>query len=208
MKMGLSYGSNKTLKYIGIVLHWRHNEHDDVSNHQLHGCLLNRLFRRRSKKTSKLHVTGLWAGNSPGTGEFPAQMPVTQKMFPFDDVIMVGRFITIIKIWYVQSSACISCNTISQGMMKYVKPSMQGRRFMIYQHASFNVWNVRKRRFSYIWINSIFFYNWNYILTAIVVRCIPLGNADNKNDKNNNNDNNNSLFSKKLHRCYNTTIII
>ena len=34
----------------------------------------NRLFRRRSKKTSKLRVTGLCAGNSPGTGEFPAQM--------------------------------------------------------------------------------------------------------------------------------------
>ena len=30
--------------------------------------------RRRSKKTSELRVTGLGAGNSPGTGEFPAQM--------------------------------------------------------------------------------------------------------------------------------------
>ena len=39
-----------------------------------HDCFLNRLFRRRSKKTSKLRVTGLCAGNSPGTGEFPAQM--------------------------------------------------------------------------------------------------------------------------------------
>ena len=28
---------------------------------------------RRSNKTSKLRVTGLCAGNSPGTGEFPAQ---------------------------------------------------------------------------------------------------------------------------------------
>ena len=35
--------------------------------------LLNRLFRRRSKKTSKLRVTGLCTGNSPVTGEFPAQ---------------------------------------------------------------------------------------------------------------------------------------
>ena len=34
---------------------------------------LNRLFQHRSKKTSKLRVTGLCAGNSPGTGEFPAQ---------------------------------------------------------------------------------------------------------------------------------------
>ena len=47
-------------------LHWRHNDHDGVSNHQPHGCLLNRLFGRRSKKTSKLRVTGLCAGNSPG----------------------------------------------------------------------------------------------------------------------------------------------
>ena len=55
-------------------LQWRHNEHNSVSNHQPHDCLLNRLFRCRSKKTSKLRVTGLCARNSPGTGEFPAQM--------------------------------------------------------------------------------------------------------------------------------------
>ena len=53
---------------------WRHNGCDGVSNHQPRHCLLNRLFRRRSKKTSKLCVTGLCAGNSPLTGEFPAQM--------------------------------------------------------------------------------------------------------------------------------------
>ena len=57
-----------------VTLRWRHNDHAGVSNHQPHGCLLNRLFRRTSKKTSKLRVTGLCAGNSPGTGEFPAQM--------------------------------------------------------------------------------------------------------------------------------------
>ena len=57
-----------------ISLRWRHNDHAGVSNHQPRGCLLNRLFRRKSKKTSKLRVTGLCAGNSPGTGEFPAQM--------------------------------------------------------------------------------------------------------------------------------------
>ena len=56
------------------ALRWRRNGHDGVSNHQAHHCLLNRLFRCRSKKTSKLHVAGLCAGKSPGTGEFPAQM--------------------------------------------------------------------------------------------------------------------------------------
>ena len=55
-------------------LQWRHNGRDSVSNHQPHDCLLNRLFRHRSNKTSKLRVAGLCAGNSPGTGEFPAQM--------------------------------------------------------------------------------------------------------------------------------------
>ena len=57
-----------------MPLRWRHNGRNSVSNHQPYDCLLNRLFRRRSKKTSKLRVTGLCVGNSPGTGELPAQM--------------------------------------------------------------------------------------------------------------------------------------
>ena len=52
---------------------WRHNGRDGVSNHRRLDCLLNRLFRRRSKKTSKHRVTGLCEGNSRVTGEFPAQ---------------------------------------------------------------------------------------------------------------------------------------
>ena len=58
---------------IMVSLQWHHNEHDSVSNHQPHDFLLNRLFRRRSKKTSKLRVTGLCEGNSPVTSEFPTQ---------------------------------------------------------------------------------------------------------------------------------------
>ena len=54
-------------------LQWHHNERDGVSNHQRHDCLLKRLFRRNSKKTSKLRVTGLCAGKSLVTGELPAQ---------------------------------------------------------------------------------------------------------------------------------------
>ena len=59
----------------------RPNERDGVSYQQPHDCLLKRLFRRRSKKTSKLRVTGLcvcvcvWGGGGGGgdssvTGEF------------------------------------------------------------------------------------------------------------------------------------------
>ena len=61
-------------RFLRNPLQWGHNGHDTVSSHQPHDCLLNHLFRRRSKKTSKLRVTGLCAVNSPVTGEFPAQM--------------------------------------------------------------------------------------------------------------------------------------
>ena len=69
-------------------LQWRHNERDGISNHQSRDVLLNRLFRRISKKTSKLRVTGHCAGNSPVTVNSPHEWPVTRKMFSFDDVIM------------------------------------------------------------------------------------------------------------------------
>ena len=52
-----------------IPLQWRHNGRNNVSNHQPHDCLLNRLFRRRSKKTSKLRVTGLCAGKMASYAE-------------------------------------------------------------------------------------------------------------------------------------------
>ena len=74
--------------HIHNPLQWRHNEHDGIWNHQPYDCWLNRLFRRRSKKTSKLRVTGLCAGNSPGPVNSLHKGPVTRKMFPFDDVIM------------------------------------------------------------------------------------------------------------------------
>ena len=71
-------------------LHWRHNGHDSVSNHQPNDCLLNRLFRCRSKKTSKLRVTGLCVGGIHRRPvNSPYKWPVTRKMFPFDDVIMI-----------------------------------------------------------------------------------------------------------------------
>ena len=70
-----------------------HDQRDCVSNHRRLDCLLSRLFRHRSKKASKRRVTGLGTG---GTGftpvDSPHKRPVTRKMFPFDDVIMLGVF--------------------------------------------------------------------------------------------------------------------
>ena len=64
---GHGYGVNPT------SLQWRHNGRDGVSNHRRLDCLLNRLFRRQSKKTWKLHVTGLCERNPPVIGGFPSQ---------------------------------------------------------------------------------------------------------------------------------------
>ena len=76
------------------TLQWHHY----IFNHHRLDCLLNLLFRRGSKKTSKLRVIGLWPVNSPHKG------PVTRKMSPFHDVIM----------WLDKvSNACIPHRTVS-----------------------------------------------------------------------------------------------
>ena len=75
------------------VLQWRHNGRDGVSNHRRLDGLLSRLFRRRSKKhqssASLAFVRGIhrWQLVSPHKGQ------VTGKTFPFDDVIMIIKFI-------------------------------------------------------------------------------------------------------------------
>ena len=68
-------------KHIQKSLQWRHNGRDSVSNHQPRDSLLSRFIRRRSKKTSKLRVISLCVGNSPETGEFPAQRTSNAEKF-------------------------------------------------------------------------------------------------------------------------------
>ena len=66
------WGSRSRSRTYGIIMY--HNGLDGVSNHQPHKCLLNRLFRHKSKETSRPRVTDLCAGISPVTGEYSAQM--------------------------------------------------------------------------------------------------------------------------------------
>ena len=74
------------------TLQWRHNGGDGLSNHQPHDCLLKCLFRRCSMKTSKLRVTGLCAGNHWWPVNSQHKWPVTRKMFPFHDLIMLCNY--------------------------------------------------------------------------------------------------------------------
>ena len=82
--------------HIKIPLQWRHD-----------GAIVSQITSLKivysavysdadKKKTSKLCVTGLCAGNSSSIGEFPAQMASNaEKKFPFDDVIMtlIGSYL-------------------------------------------------------------------------------------------------------------------
>ena len=82
-------------------LHWR------LSNHWSHDCLFNRVFRCRSKKTSKLCVTGLCVGNSPVTGEFPAQMASdTENVSVFMTSSCFGQAVTALLSWPFSWSGC------------------------------------------------------------------------------------------------------
>ena len=87
------------ISFLLMPLQWRHNGRDGVSNHQPHDCLLKLLFRRRSKKTSKLRVTGL------------CKWPVTRKVFPFDDVIMAAMEIVLMQALGLNKMAHILLTT-------------------------------------------------------------------------------------------------
>ena len=70
-------------------LQWRHNLHDVVSNHQPYDCFATVYAGadqgKHQSSASLAIVRGIhrWPVNSPHKG------PVTRKMFPFDDVIMI-----------------------------------------------------------------------------------------------------------------------
>ena len=73
------YYTLKLLRGVSISLLWSHNEHHGVSNHQPHDYWLNRLFMRRSKKTSNFASLAFVRG---------IQWPVTRKIVLFYGVIM------------------------------------------------------------------------------------------------------------------------
>ena len=103
------------------LLLWRHNEHEGISNHQPLDCLLNHLYRCRSKKTSKAHVTGPCEGNPSITGGFLSQRANNTEKFLFDDIAM--------KMYDMYSSCsitavhyCILCTSNRQTSLQICYP--------------------------------------------------------------------------------------
>ena len=62
-------------------IHWRHNEPDDVLNHQRLDSFLNRLFRRRSKKNQSPASLAFVRGIHRWPMDSPHKRPVTRKKF-------------------------------------------------------------------------------------------------------------------------------
>ena len=140
---------------------WRHNDHDGYSNHQSHDYLLNRFCRRRSKKTSKLRVTGLFWGIHRSPVNFPNNGPVSRKKLPFDDVIIPCICLPWEKnaiAWATPDERHYRCkNTfvcltkqIKREKIKHCTAKCATRRFLIY-----GIWMIKRECFSGITCKSI-----------------------------------------------------
>ena len=154
-------------------LRWRQNGHYSVSNHQPRECLVYSLIRCRSKKTLKLRVTGLCAGNSPDTGEFPAQrasnaenvsiwwrhheMSHNMQCYKATHYMMTSwNWITFAPFWWetgkqttINMELCFLCLP-EQAVEEIVKLSVIWYSMaLIWRH--YNVTITRDKRDTYIW---------------------------------------------------------
>ena len=147
--------SNRQLSMrIRLTLLWRHNGRDSVSNHQPYDCLLNRLFRRRSRKhQSSASLAFVW-GIHRGPVNSPHKRPVTRKMFLFDDVIMIISMVVFpTEIRYsggalAHHSKCFKCYFTRWTFLKvqYIRDDSEKNnlRFHFLQHNGEHIQSTKK----------------------------------------------------------------
>ena len=92
----------------------------------------NRLFRRRSKKTSKLRVTGLCVGKSPEAGEFQAFMASNAENASF----WWRHHIWYMMLRYVRNCTKITSPHISRCHILICSSSSKGRSM----HSFYSFW--------------------------------------------------------------------
>ena len=98
--MILIYSYLMTTHYICklyVLLHMHYRERNGVSNHQCLVCVITRLFRLTSKKTSKPAFLALCEGN-PLVAAGLQKGSVTRKPFSFDNVIIVWHLFSYIMV--------------------------------------------------------------------------------------------------------------
>ena len=72
-------------------LQWCHNKHNGISNHWPLNCLLNCMFRYRSKNTSSLSLAFVRVIHQSPVNSVH-KWPIMRQMFLFDDFIMQHPF--------------------------------------------------------------------------------------------------------------------
>ena len=99
-------------------------------------CLLNRLFRHRSKKTSKLSVTGPCEGNRLVTGGFSSQR--VSNAVTFDDIIMHKAWNDKMDKWWVANNHI--WNNLQNSYLAH-RGFVQVRKVLLYV-SIFKIWNM------------------------------------------------------------------
>ena len=165
------------------ALQWRHNGSNGVSNHQPHDYLLNRLFRRRSKKTPKLPSLAVVRGIHRWPVNSPHKWSVTRKMFPFDDVItdicliISDEICRVSSLWsttdMLLSNSLSNCTTI-----KYLSP-LCVEMLITYSCVNSSLPGQNSRHFVNDNFRRIFVNEMFWILIEISVNLVRKGSIDN-----------------------------
>ena len=143
-------------------LQWRHNERYGVWNHQRLDCLLKRLFRRRSKKTSKLRVTGVW-GEFTGYQWIPAQM--TSNAENVSIWWRLHNFASTIMSWVIWVPFYRrQLNLIQPLVSTIIRPVKYLIKLLIHPQTSTTAWECIN--------NFITLYNWFDYLSMLKLRLI------------------------------------
>ena len=130
--IGFRHDTCKWLTYQGGVstLQLHHNERYDVLNHRCIDCLLNHLFRHRSKETSKLRVTCHCKGNST----------VTEKM---KSTVCTETSESLIAFQYFNTRNIISSIEHVKILIKVIMNSSQPRQLSVSLWHTFDAWYVK-----------------------------------------------------------------
>ena len=127
-KMNTIIRSIMVMSNTRLPLYWHHI--DVVSNHRRLDRLLNRLLRRRLKKTSTFRVAGLCGNNSPVNS--PHKRPVMPKMFPFDNditrALSLRTTLQLSRKWHNLETSLRPlgrCHMRNQSQKRYVAPYVE-----------------------------------------------------------------------------------
>ena len=127
-----------SLKHVPVHNHIAYSSEKSVLNHRRLDCLLSRLFRCRSKKTSKLRVTGLCERNPTVAGEFLAQKAINAENVPIWWRHHVSTFFCIINAlftWYISSSYLTSVSAAKLRWHLLSRNAIQRIQQMLYKSA-------------------------------------------------------------------------